>query len=404
MRFSDIVIVGAGPNGLSLAAHLADAGADFRVFGKPMDTWRAHVPKGMQLKSDGFASNLSAPDPASTLKSYCALRNLPYDDKLIPVPLEIFAEYSAWWQKRYAPMLEEQLVTSLAPSPRGFVLTLEDGEVLEAAKVVLAVGITHFPKMPDEARGLPPDLVSHSFDHHELTQLAGKKVVILGGGSSAVDTAVLAADAGADVAMVARRPLIHYHAVPDPDAVSWLSSLSNPSSGIGPGWRSFFCTKAPRLFRRLPKNLRLEATRRHLGPAPGWFMRGKLEGRVKTHLGQELDRVQVKGDKVIVTAHDRDGKSLSLEADHVIAATGYRPDIRALPFLDRDLAARIDHLHHTPNLSDNFESSVPGLFMVGPVAANAFGPLMRFMVACEYIAPRVAAHLLRSAKARRAVA
>lgn len=404
MRFSDIAIVGAGPNGLSLAAHLAAAGADFRVFGKPMDTWRAHVPKGMLLKSDGFASNLSAPDPASSLKSYCALRGRPYDDKLIPVPLKTFAEYSAWWQKRYAPMLEDQLVTNLVPSPRGFVLTLDSGEKLEAAKVVLAVGITHFAKMPDEAKGLPAGLVSHSFDHHDLAPFAGKKLVILGGGSSAVDTAVLAADAGADVTLVARRSLIHYHAVPDPDAVSWLSVLSNPSSGIGPGWRSFFCTKAPRLFRRLPENFRLEATRRHLGPAPGWFMRGKLESRVKTHLGHELDGLRVKGDKVIVTAHDRDGKALSLEADHVIAATGYRVDMRALPFLDRDLAARIDHVQHTPKLSDNFESTVPGLFLVGPAAANSFGPLMRFMVACEYIAPRLAAYLQRAVQKNRKIA
>ena len=45
---------------------------DFRIFGTPLTTWRDHMPKGMLLKSDGFASNLSSPDPASTLKAWCA--------------------------------------------------------------------------------------------------------------------------------------------------------------------------------------------------------------------------------------------------------------------------------------------------------------------------------------------
>ena len=121
MRFSDVAIVGAGPYGLSLAAHLADAGVDFRVFGKPMSTWRAHVPKGMLLKSDGFASNLSSPDPASTLKSYCALHALPYDDRLEPVPLATFTAYADWFRKRYTPMLETWNVASINSSARGFV-------------------------------------------------------------------------------------------------------------------------------------------------------------------------------------------------------------------------------------------------------------------------------------------
>jgi thioredoxin reductase len=238
--------------------------------------------------------------------------------------------------------------------------------------------------------------VSHSFDHHELNALADKNVLILGGGSSAVDTAVLAADAGAKVTLLARRSVIHYHAVPDPDAVSWLSAIANPSSGIGPGWRSFFCTNAPRLFRRLPEATRLRATRTHLGPAPGWFMRGKLEGRVKTRLGYHLDTVTADDRRVTVTAHNDKG-AMTLTADHVIAATGYKPDLRSLPFLTDALRGRIAHTVHTPKLSDSFETSAPGLFVMGALSANSFGPLMRFMVGSEYVAPRLAAHLVRTA-------
>jgi len=395
------VIVGAGPYGLSLAAHLAAAGADFRIFGKPLTTWRDHMPKGMQLKSDGFASNLSSPDPKSTLKAWCAERGVEYDDGYVPVKLETFVAYSAWFQKQYVPMLDERQVTSLARTVNGFAVTLDDGEMLEAARVVLTVGINWFRNMPDVLDGLPPELVSHSYDHHELSRFAGRKLLILGAGSSAVDTAVLAQDAGADVTLLARAPEIFYHAVPDPDAVSWLRAITHPASGIGPGWRSFMCANAPRLFRHMPESLRLRATKRHLGPAPGWFMRGKLQA--KTLLSHEIQKVRAIGSGVMVSARGRDGKTTDVLADHVIAATGYRPDLRRLPFLDAGLLNRISHVQHTPNLSSNFETSVPGLYVTGPLAANAFGPLMRFMVGAEYAAPRLAADILRKT-GKRAVA
>lgn len=57
-----VAIIGAGPYGLSIAAHLRAYGIPFRIFGAPLDSWRRHMPVGMMLKSDGFASSLSAPD------------------------------------------------------------------------------------------------------------------------------------------------------------------------------------------------------------------------------------------------------------------------------------------------------------------------------------------------------
>jgi thioredoxin reductase len=398
-QFCDVAIIGAGPYGLSLAAHLAHAGVDFRIFGKTLSTWRDHMPKGMQLKSDGFASNLSHPDPGSTLAAYCAARGIEYDDKYIPVPLALFQDYSNWFQNRYVPMVEEQNVIALSALPAaGYALTLENGESLTAARVVLGVGITHFKRFPDEVRSVLGPQVTHSYDHRALEPLSGKEIVVLGGGSSAVDTAVLAAEAGAKVTLLARRAEIHFHAVPDPDAVSWLSAITNPSSGIGPGWRSFFCTRTPRLFRRLPAELRIKAVQTHLGPAPGWFMRGKLEGRVKTHLGFRLINAYADKGQIVINAVDNNGARLSLPADQVICATGYRPDLRSLKFMDDALRVRIDHVDHTPHLSDHFETSVPGLYAMGTLSANTFGPLMRFMVGSEYVAPRLAAHLAKRAE------
>ena len=386
-------IIGAGPYGLSLAAHLAAAGAEFRIFGKPLTTWRDHMPKGMHLKSDGFASNLSAPDPDSTLKAWSATRGVDYDDLYTPVKLENWLNYSAWFQTQYVPMLEEQQVIALSRSDNGFSLVLTNGEAVQAERVVLAVGINWFRNMPDMLASLPLELASHSYDHHDLSCFAGKKLLIVGAGSSAVDTGVLASEAGADVTLIARANSIHYHAMPDPDNVSWLRAITHPASGIGPGWRSFMCARAPRLFRRLPENLRLRATKRHLGPAPGWFMRGKLNAR--TLLGQTIESARAVHEGVLVTSHGEDGAHQTV-ADHVIAATGYRPDLRRLSFLDPVLRDRIAHVEHTPKLSDHFETSVPGLYAVGVLSANTFGPLMRFMVGAEYAAPRLAERLIRT--------
>jgi thioredoxin reductase len=388
----DVAIIGAGPYGLSLAAYLAGTGVSMRIFGKPLSTWRNHMPPDMLLKSDGFASNISAPDPASTLKVYCAERGHAYDDRYLPVALSRFVEYADWFQRRYVPMLEEYNVAELDKSSRGYRLTLDNGTMCEAAMVVLAVGITWFSAMPDILRGFPKESVSHSFDHGPLRGFSGKKVVVLGAGSSAIDTAVLLADAGAKVTLMARAHGLHFHGMPDLDAISWLRRITYPSSGIGPGWRSFFCAKAPRLFRRLPPNLRLRATQRHLGPAAGWFMRPRFEGRVATLLGAQLTGAAMK-DGQVALAVQRGGECVTLNADHVIAATGYKPDIGRLSFLSADIRGRLVQLAHTPVLSDNFETSIDGLYAVGALAANSFGPLMRFMVGAEYVAPRLGRHL-----------
>jgi thioredoxin reductase len=295
------------------------------------------------------------------------------------------------------------MVTGLRQGPRGFTQTQSSGETLEAARVVQAVRNTMFKNMPQMLHGLPAGLVSHSYDHHDLSPLRGRDILVVGAGSSAVDTAVLALEAGANVTLAARREALEYHAMPDPDAVSWLRGITHPSTGIGPGWRSFVFAKAPGLFRRLPEHLRLEATRRHLGPAPGWFMRGRLPDEC-ARLGLDFESARDEGSRVAVTARGKDGRSLTLKADHVIAATGFQPDLRRLSFMDAGLRARIAQVAHTPRLSGNFETSVPGLYATGPLASNAFGPLMRFMVGAEYTAPRLAQHLLRRGGGMRAAA
>ena len=124
---TDTVIVGSGPYGLSLAAHLRRAGVSFRIFGRPMESWVSHMPKGMLLKSDGFASNISDPAGEYTLRQFCAEKGIPYSDGGIPVSLDTFASYGIAFKDRKVPELEDKTVVSIDPDTPGSGLDLIPG-------------------------------------------------------------------------------------------------------------------------------------------------------------------------------------------------------------------------------------------------------------------------------------
>jgi cation diffusion facilitator CzcD-associated flavoprotein CzcO len=395
-HITDVAIIGAGPYGLSLAAHLRETGLSFRIFGKPLSTWREHMPNDMLLKSDGFASNLSAPAPDSTLKAYCKLQGLPYHDTDLPVRLDVFNAYAEAFQWRFVPNVEAKDVIVLERKGSDFLLTLENGERAEARHVVLAVGITNFANMPDVLMQIPRRFRSHSFHHRDGREFHRRQVVVMGAGASAIDLASHLTNCGASVRIVARAKKIVWHTPPAERSIfSWLF---RPPSGIGPGWRSFLCANMPRLFHEMPKFLRLRATRRHLGPAPAWFMRAKIDGRIPMLLGTEVLTATMQNHRISLTVADRRGTERELVCDHVIAATGYKPNLERLSFLNPRLLREMKKVGNTPVLSSRFETSVRGLYVVGPAAANSFGPLMRFMVGAEYTSPLLAGHLKRRLK------
>src|SRR5256885_4248273 len=230
------VIVGAGPYGLSVAAHFRSQGIPFRIFGRPMDTWVNHMPKGMMLKSDGFASDIFDPDGAFKLKQFCSEKGIPYADTGVPVSLDTFSSYGIAFRDRMVPELEEKQVDSVDRTGDGFVVRLEDGEVVPARRVVLAIGITHFEYMPEGLSNLPAQYASHSARHHELERFKGRSVVVIGTGASALDMAGLLHEAGAKVQLVGRSPELKFHSMPSGKPRSWWQTLRHPGSGLGPGW------------------------------------------------------------------------------------------------------------------------------------------------------------------------
>src|SRR5450755_3345496 len=315
----DVAIVGAGPYGLSIAAHLRHAGVASRVFGRPMDTWASHMPKGMMLKSDGFASNLYDPQGALSLERFCAERGIPYADTGKPVPLETFCSYGLAFRERMVPDLEETNVTYVERVPGGFKVHLENGKVTEARRVVLAIGITHFEYVPETLRHLPAQYFSHSARHQEVSNFRGRSVIVIGAGASALDMAGLMHDAGAEVQLVGRKPEVKFHGDPTAGKRSLWQRLTRPSSGLGPGLKSRFFAESPLAFHYLPGHLRLEAVQRALGPTGGYFIKNKVVGKVPLHLGYSPEGAEVRGGKVHLSLRSVDGTAKELVADHIVA-------------------------------------------------------------------------------------
>ena len=356
------------------------------------------MPADMMLKSDGFASSLSDVDGKGTLAAYCAERGIPYHNTDIPVRLDVFVNYALDFQQRFVPDVEDRQVVSVDKATDGFWIALDDGEVLHADYVVVAVGITHFGQVPTELADLPAELVSHSSAHHDLSAFAGREVTVIGGGASAIDIATLLYESGATTTLVARRTKLRFSSPAAPGPRGRWQRIRHPSSGLGPGLRSWLCQNAPNMFRFLPGKARLTIIRRHLGPQAAGLMRARLEAGVTVALEESVESASEEGGRVRLVLRTASGGRRTVLTDHVIAATGYWPNIDRLGFLRERLRSSIRTHARMPVLSGTFESSVAGLYFVGPPAVNSFGPLMRFMVGAEYAAPVVARRLMRQAQ------
>lgn len=393
---TEIAIIGAGPYGLALGAHLRSRGADFRIFGYPMDLWRNHMPEGMFLKSDGFASNLYDPNGDFPLARYCRENSIEYSDDRTPVRLDTFVNYGLAFKDRLVPQVEETLVDILRREGNGFELQLRNGETVKARRVVVASGVQHFRYVPAQLRSLPPEFVSHSYDHHRLDPLIGRRVAVLGGGASAIDLAALLKKRGCDVQIICRRKRLLF-ADPPQERSLW-QRVRHPRSGLGPGLKSRLCTDAPLLFHFMPKQFRTEIVRRHLGPHAGWPMKELIVGQVPVLSGQELVAASINSDGLNLTLRDDANSTTTVQVDHAVCGTGYLVDIRRLGYVEKSLLEHLKHVHHAPVLSPRFESSVKGLFFTGPIAANSFGPLMRFAFGADFACGRLMPILSRSSR------
>ncbi|MDW4909615.1 NAD(P)-binding domain-containing protein [Streptomyces sp. ADMS] len=389
----DLLVVGAGPYGLSIASHAARAGLRLRVHGRPMASWRDHMPQGMYLKSEPWASNLSDPDGRWRLDTYCAGQGVEARHGE-PIPLEMFAAYGQWFARNAVPEVDERTVTRVAPVTGGFEAVTEDGETVRARTVALAVGVLPFVEIPAALRGLGPDLVSHSCHHSDLDRFRGRDVTVIGGGQAALETAALLAEQGTRVRVLARAEQLNWNDVPPPWERPWWHAARAPHSGLGCGWRNWFYAERPGLFSRLPEPTRARIAATALGPAGAWWVRDRMEPAVEVLVGQEVAEARELGGGgggggggVRLDTVTRSGERRSLETEHVIAATGFRATCDRLSLLDPQLGGSLRTLaDDSPAVGRCFESSYPGLFLAGLVTASGFGPAMRFVHGATFTA------------------
>lgn len=383
----DVVVVGAGPYGLTTAAHLLGRGLNVAVFGKTLELWRDHMPKGMFLRSHWWATNLSDPKRKYSFDRF--FKQSRYE-KCYPVPIEAFIDYALWFQKNAVPNVNETYVSSIERQGKQFVLTLEDGRVVQSPAVVMAIGLYYYANRPEEYSHLPGHLVSHSFDHSDFSRFAGKKLLMIGAGQSAVEYSALLHEAGVAVHLASRRPISWL----GPDRANertLLEKIKAPTAGIAPGWKNWALEYLPYLFYRFPQPRKDRYNRTHYTAAGSDWLRDRVIGKVALHEGQTVNILQEAGDGVDVTLSNGE----KLHVDHVMLATGYNVNLKRLPMLHESLLTQIRTDRDIPILSPSFESNIPGLYFIGLTSLRSFGPLYRFVLGAKASGERVASAVAR---------
>lgn len=388
MRRTAVAVVGAGPYGLGVAAHLAGRGIDHLVIGRAMSSWVEHMPVGGFLKSEAFASSIGDPAGTHTLEAYLRAEGLPYRAVGVPVSRDLFAEYGRWFQRTLVPGLLETEVTRLERAPGGFALTLADGDTVEAAAVVVAIGMARGAVIPPVLADGLGDRVSHSVTHVTMDRFAGQEVAVIGGGQSALETCALLAEAGARPTLLVRES--HVSWAGQPTERSLVDAIRKPQTPLGPDPKLWAYTNAMGLYRFFPADWRVDrGWWAPAGPEGAWWLRHRVEGIVPTCLSHETVASRLDGDRAALDLKTPDGPR-TMAFDHVIAATGYRFRLESQGILDDALRAEVRLLHGAPHVSPSFMTSVPGLFFAGAATTGDFGPAMRFVFGSDFAGRRIA--------------
>src|SRR6266704_3973874 len=381
MTKCDVAVIGAGPYGLSASAHLRTVkGLDVHTFGEPMSFWERNMPTGMLLRSGWAATHIADPNQSLTLEAYRAASRNHFSS---PVPLDRFLDYGLWYQRQAVPDLDQRKIARVESDGKGFRLTLEEGEPVVAHRLVVAAGIGSFAWRPPEFAGLPSSLASHTSEHRELRAFSGKRVLVIGRGQSALESAALLHEGGAEVEIVARTRQIHWlgglvsrtiHSGLGPT----ISKLLYAPTDVGPAGVSQVVAR-PDLVRRLPRPTQDWLRNRSIRPAGARWLVGRLQN-VPIILDHFIVSAAPVGEKVRVRLDDGSDRTI----DHVLLGTGYRVDVSKYDFLAPELADSIRRFQGYPRLSEGFEASVPRSHFLGAPAIWSFGPLMQVVVGTHY--------------------
>jgi cation diffusion facilitator CzcD-associated flavoprotein CzcO len=391
MENCDVVILGAGPYGLAAATHLKNVkGLTVRIFGEPMSFWERNMPVGMFLRSNWTATQIADPHCALTLEAYGSESGSSVSQ---PVPLDRFVEYGHWYQQKGVSDLERRKIVQVDRAPGGFRITLADGDELVSRRVVIAAGIGSFAWRPPEFDGLPIELASHTSAHRDLAKFSGKKVLVVGGGQSALESAALLHEGGAEAEVIARTHTIHWlqgslsktlhHGLG-----KFVRSVLYAPTDVGPAGISQLMAR-PDLLQCLPRRLQDRLRKRSVRPAGARWLVDRLQA-VPIRLGCSVANFAIVGPQVRVRLSDGSERTV----DHVLLGTGYRVDVSKYDFLSPDLVQSISRSNGYPRLQKGLETSVPGLHILGAPAVWSFGPLMQFVSGARYAAQSLTRHVI----------
>jgi predicted ATP-grasp superfamily ATP-dependent carboligase/cation diffusion facilitator CzcD-associated flavoprotein CzcO len=383
----EAVIIGAGPYGLSAAAHLKAAGLDVRVFGRPMEFWADKMPAGMLLRSPRVASNISDPQHRCTLEAFeCSAGIAPRK----PLPLETFVEYGQWFQRQLVPDLDQREIASVRRDEKGFVVTLEGGGVFRTQRVIVAAGIGCFRKISPEFQALPPTLLSHSYEGRDLREFPGKRVAVIGAGQSALESAALLQEAGAEVELIAKIPTLRWIGQhPKLHKLGPLTTMMYSSHDVGPAGISRLVAY-PNVVKHIPLGLRDKIRKRAVRAAGSQWLPARLRDVTKT-TGRFVTASRQVGQTAELTLDDGTTRLV----DHVLLGTGYSVDIALYKFLPPELVGQIELMEGYPRLRSGFRTTVPGLHFIGATAARSFGPLLYFVAGTEFASNELTSYVVR---------
>jgi cation diffusion facilitator CzcD-associated flavoprotein CzcO len=178
---TDLLIIGAGPFGLSMAAYAAHRQLDYRLIGKPMEFWKSNMPAGMYLRSacDWHLDPLGI----DTIESFLKTQSLAVAE-VEPLSLEFYLGYVRWFAQRKGleplPLTLRKLDYSAQAAT--FEAVTNDERVITAKNVVIAVGFKYFKHLPAElAQRVPPGRLSHTCDLVDFAPLCGRHCLVVGG-------------------------------------------------------------------------------------------------------------------------------------------------------------------------------------------------------------------------------
>ena len=376
MKQTQLLIIGAGPYGLSTAARARERGIETTVLGRPMGFWRENMPADMFLRS-GPDWHLDAAG-LHTLEAYLEEKAIKTDE-VDPLPISVFLDYAEWFRRAKGIDVHEEFVDTLVKADGRFEASLRNGDLIRADAVLAAPGIRDYANFPAWASSLPAGSAAHTCDSVRFDDMSGARVLIIGGRQSAYEWAALIREHGA-----ARIDIVHRHDIPRFERVSWkfLDSYVERTLSVPGYWRN------------LPRSEQDAITRR-------FWEAGRLT--LEYWLTPRLDWAEIArrpGTEVVKATSGGDGElrvvlsnATQLTVDRVVFASGYRADLTRVRYLTGVLD-EIELSNGFPVLDDAFQTSLEGLYVTGFSATQDFGPFFGFVKGVPAAATLVVRDLL----------